>query len=438
MKTPPIPDNEIDRLQSLQRYQILDTSPEEAFDDLTRLAAYICDAPIALVSLVDENRQWFKSKVGIDASETPRESAFCAHAICQPHDLMVVPNALEDERFKHNPLVTSIPDIRFYAGTPLVAPDGCALGTLCVIDRVPRQLSPHQLEALKSLGRQVISQLELRLQLERLRQTQAQLIQNAKMSALGQLVAGIAHEINNPTSFIQGNLYYLGNYVEQLLKLIEGYQDPSVNSPEPLNHLSEDLSFVRTEIAEMLQSAQKGVERIQKVVYSLRNFSRLDESDYKHINLNEAIESILVILQHRLKSDHNGAITVLCDYGEIPVIYGYPRQINQALMNVIANAIDALEEVSGAQKMIHIATRLNDQSVQIWIRDNGMGIPEKTRSRIFDPFFTTKPLGKGNGLGLYISYQIIVEQHQGKLYCQVSENQETEFVIELPIVSSPL
>ena len=199
----PVPENEQQRLEVLRRYNVLDTPPEEALDDLTALAAAICGTPIALVSLVDANRQWFKSKTGIDATETPRDVAFCAHAILG-QDVMIVPDARQDERFKDNPLVVSDPNVRFYAGIPLRVEDGSALGTLCVIDRLPRVLTPQQTLALKTLGRQVVTHLELRRytadlerahdelrgfsqELEkRVQERTAALLQSEKMASVGQ------------------------------------------------------------------------------------------------------------------------------------------------------------------------------------------------------------------------------------------------------------
>ena len=157
-----LPSNETERLSALASYHVLDSAPEQAFDDLASLAAQICGCPIALVTLVDGQRQWFKARVGLEVAETPREQAFCAHAIVHPEQLMIVPDALRDARFADNPLVTDDPRIRFYAGAPLLTGQGLALGTLCVIDRTPRQLAPHQLGALRILGRQVSYLLELR------------------------------------------------------------------------------------------------------------------------------------------------------------------------------------------------------------------------------------------------------------------------------------
>lgn len=464
----PLPPNEESRLRALQRYKILDTSPEEAFDDLTALASYICGTPIALVSLVDKHRQWFKSKVGIESTETPREQAFCAHAILYPDELLVVPNTLEDERFAGNPLVQSYPEMRFYAGVPLVTPDGYAIGTLCTIDRVPRNLTKDQLEGLRALGRQVITQMELRINvgklertinkrkrveaalrrsnlqlrntLQELKQTQSQLIQNEKMSSLGQLVAGVAHEINNPVTFIHCNLPYVSGYVQDLLEFVKLYQQ---EYPEPSQAIQEraeaiDLNFLTADLPKVLSSMKVGTDRIHQIVLSLRNFSRLDEAANRQFNIHEGIDSTLLILQHRLKptADFIG-IEVIKEYGKLPLVECYAGQLNQVFMNLLSNAIDALEEAKdNPAPQIRITTSVLDGNmVVIRIGDNGTGIPEAVMRQIFDPFFTTKPVGKGTGLGLSISYQIIVDKHGGMMKCFSEPGKGTEFYIELPITN---
>ncbi len=442
MKTPPIPDNETQRLQALERYHILDTDAEEAFDHLTKLAAYICGTPIALITLVDRQRQWFKSRVGLETTETPRDISFCAYAIAEQDQLLVIPDTLEDERFASNPLVTSDPSIRFYAGAPLITPDGYALGTLCAINTVPCNLSPEQLEALKMLGQQVISQLELRLQLHHLKQAQARMIQTERMSALGQLVAGVAHEINNPVTFIHGNITYLNTYAQELLSLVQAYQEHVIQpSPEIEAKLKEiDLDFISKDLVKLLQSMQVGTDRIGEIVQSLRNFSHLDEAEFKAVDIHEGINSALLLLQYRLQATaSHAAIKVIKEYSSLPLIQCCSGQMNQVFMNLLSNAIDALEEIGQEQSLelgqdqestIWIHTEIDDSYTKITIADNGMGIPEDIRSRIFDPFFTTKSLG--TGLGLSISHQIIVEKHGGKLYCDSTVGEGTKFYMEIP------
>ncbi|MBD2459515.1 GAF domain-containing protein [Oscillatoria sp. FACHB-1407] len=659
--------NEVARLKELYRYQVLDTPTDSKLDELTLLAAEICQAPIALISFVDCDRQWFKSNIGLTLSQTPRHIAFCDQTI-QQSDVFVVPNTLEDERFSNNPLVTEHPQIRFYAGVPLITPAGFALGTLCVLDYVPRQLSQQQLRALKTLSHQVMTQLELgrgtvefrqvttklhQLQqqfvereslsqhesillnlanqirhsldldtilqtsvneirnllqvdrclflwslpsggqshltvtheaklaelpslidklpdeyslllthtianlkilqiddvrvaphlasttqtllsdlgirsvlvlplrtysgqfgaivcsqrdnarvwtesevkllravtdqlaialdqaelfaqtrstalaaqtqaqyltdaLQRLQQTQAQLVQHEKMSSLGQLVAGVAHEINNPVNFISGNINYASDYIRDILELLKLYQH---YYPEPCPEIQDkadaiDLEFITDDLPKLLSSMKVGVERIYQIVRSLRNFSRLDEADMKPVNIHEGIDSTLLILRNRLKTNSLGqSLQVIKQYGELPLVECYAGQLNQVFMNILSNAIDALDEVTDAPT-ITISTELMscavteslDQDLMcrvpvphavIRIRDNGMGMLEEVQQKLFNPFFTTKPVGKGTGLGLSISYQIVVEKHKGLLKCTSQVGQGTEFWIQIPVEPLP-
>ncbi|OCQ99209.1 PAS domain-containing sensor histidine kinase [Oscillatoriales cyanobacterium USR001] len=302
-------------------------------------------------------------------------------------------------------------------------------------------------EALQiSEAKSIEQSAKLELALHQLQHTHAQLVQSEKMSSLGLLVAGVAHEINNPISFIYGNITHLDNYTRQLLHLLKLYQQ---HYPEPVAEIQEEvetieLDFLVEDLTKMLSSMNIGVDRICQIVNSLRNFSRHDESEIKSVNIHEGIDSTLLILNHRLKAKGNTqAILIVKEYGNLPDVECYPGPLNQVFMNILSNAIDALEdknkqqtlqEIRSNPSLIKISTSLvNNDYVAIKIADNGCGIPANIKQRIFDTFFTTKPVGKGTGMGLSISYQIIVERHKGELNCISEVGQGTEFIIKLPL-----
>ncbi len=294
----------------------------------------------------------------------------------------------------------------------------------------------HELQELAAKERE--RAVELGESLNKLQQTQAQLVQTEKISSLGQLVAGVAHEVNNPVGFISGNLHHATEYVNALTNHISLYQENFPNPPDQIKEDAEDIEieYLIEDLPQMLSSMKLGIDRIRDIMQSLRNFSRVDTADKKPADIHAGIDSTLMILQHRLKPKGElEEIAIIKEYGDLPEIACYSGSLNQVFMNIIANSIDAMEgERARSPKHITIRTeQIDDDKVVIRIKDDGPGMTEEVRERLFDAFFTTKPEGKGTGLGLSISYQIVVEKHGGKLQCVSAPGQGAEFIIEIPI-----
>ncbi|AFZ03741.1 PAS domain S-box protein [Calothrix sp. PCC 6303] len=331
---------------------------------------------------------------------------------------------------------------------------GAICAVSCSHNRSVRMWNDFEVELLESVISQLmiaLNQAELYRQsqiktqeteeaLKELQIAQTQLIQSEKMSSLGQLVAGVAHEINNPVNFIHGNLAPAREYTKDLLNLINVYQK---HYPEPVSEVLKireeiDFDFVVEDLPKLLTSMKVGTQRIREIVLSLRSFSRLDEAEFKQADIHDGIDSTLMILQHRLKGrEYLAGVEVIKQYNQLPLVECYPGQLNQVFMNIIVNAIDVLEErynsLSGTPQ-IHISTKVIDHNqVEISIKDNAGGMPEVVCKRLFDPFFTTKPVGKGTGMGLSISYQIITERHHGQLICISTEGISSEFIIKIPV-----
>ncbi|MCT7984664.1 PAS domain S-box protein [Laspinema sp. A4] len=361
--------------------------------------------------------------------------------------------ALNGERVNKEELVIAPkmgePRIVVASGEPIFDEQGHKIGAVIAFHDITEskqkalalQESAHEkTELIQSLQNQA---QQLQNTLQELQRTQTQLIQSEKMSSLGQLVAGVAHEINNPVNFIYGNLAHVNDYLADLLKLLNLYQ---IHYPKPVEEIHEfqediDLDFLQSDLPKLLTSMKVGAERIRQIVLSLRNFSRLNEAECKPVDIHEGIDNTLLILHNRLreKSGHS-AISVVKEYGKLPRIECYPAQLNQAIINIMTNAIDALESLKGEEcfgdktPTLRIRTEcLDNQWVTIHIQDNGPGMTAGVKEQIFNPFFTTKPVGKGTGLGLSIAYQIITHKHSGELICHSEPGEGTEFVIQIPL-----
>jgi signal transduction histidine kinase len=315
-----------------------------------------------------------------------------------------------------------------------------------MLARIKTQLQLWQLT--KNLEQHITERTaELQTALDRLHHSQLQLVQSEKMSALGNLVAGVAHEINNPIGFIAGNLQPAQEYVQDLFRLIALYQQELPHPSPTLQAVMQqiDFEYLQEDLPKLIASMQEGVIRIRNISTSLRTFSRSDCDRPILFNIHEGIDSTLMILQHRLKANEfRPAIEVIKHYGDIPQIECYIGQLNQVFMNILANAIDALEEITQKRSFANITTNPNQivictqltddlQRVQLRIQDNGIGMSEEIKQRIFDHLFTTKEIGKGTGLGLAIAYQIVCQKHQGLLSVNSVLGQGTEFIITLPL-----
>lgn len=361
------------------------------------------------------------------------------------------------ERLKQDPKTQDIPIIFMTALADEVDKvKGLSMGAVDYItkpihtDEVLARIKVHlklkrtQMQLQAEVTEHQHTEKELHQTLDELQRAQVQLVHNEKMSSLGQLVAGIAHEINNPVNFIHGNLPHTERYAKDLLEIIRMYQQHVSNPPEEIEDKIEevDLGYLEQDLLKILESMKGGTKRIREIVLSLRNFSRLHEADIKKAHIHEGIDSTLTILQGSLKRKDYPDIQVLKDYGSASLVECLPGQLNQVFMNILSNAIEALNEYDATRTMadvkedpsiIQIITDIDNNWLTVKIIDNGAGIPEGMSSQIFNPFFTTKDVGKGTGMGLSISHKIIVEGHGGKIWCQPNPDRGTQFIVEIPM-----
>jgi phosphoglycerate-specific signal transduction histidine kinase len=410
MKEPIKPINEALRQEELESFNILGSSPQVEYDEITLLASTICKTPSALVSLIDDDRQWFKSHHGLDAKETPRNVSFCGHAINQD-GLFEINDAFRDDRFSDNPLTTGEPNVVFYAGQPLVSEQGYKLGTLCVIDHTPRQLTQEQKDAMKVLAKHVIAQMELERSnknlkdsLEKISSQKEELIQSSKMKTLGVMAGGIAHEINNPLGII--GLY--SKHIKQ--SLVKG-------------------KFNEEKILEACTEIDDTVIRIAEIVKALQNISRESSIDTaKNVNLKQTIDGVLMLCNEKIKSS---GIELKSDLENMDsAVFFDSGQLAQVFINLISNSVDAVE--GQKDKWIRLLVTEDDKFMKVSCLDSGDGIDRNDAQSIMDPFFTTKEPGKGTGLGLSISQKIMSQGNGSLTYDQDSLN--TKFDVLIPKV----
>ena len=392
MKLPPLPPNEAERLRALHQYRILDTLPEQVYDDLTRLAAQVCAAPIALVSLVDAERQWFKSRLGLDLPESDRAISFCAHSVATG-EMLVVRDAHQDDRFSDNPFVLLDPHIRFYAGAPLRTEDGHALGTLCVIDREPRELSASQIEMLQILGRMVMSQLDLRLLLSEREQVER---------ARAELVGIVSHELRTPLTAIRGSL---------------GLMEGGVAGEVP------------PAMAPLVQVARNSTDRLIRLVNDVLDLEKMEagrlELPLVELDTAELVESAVSGIQGMAA----GAGVLLSS--EIDPAAGRVRGDHDRLVQVLTNLLSNAIKVSpnGGRVEVRVEPAANHR-VRISVVDDGPGIAEENIPKLFGRFQQLGNSKGGSGLGLAIC-RGIVEEHGGRIGVDTRPGEGSTFWFEV-------
>jgi signal transduction histidine kinase len=388
--------DERERLEILRRFDLLDTAPEEDLDDLTSIAAAICGTPISLITLIDADRQWFKSRVGVEHTESPRETAFCARAIAQDDDLFVVPDAAADPRFASNPDVTGGLHVRFYAGAPLVTQEGAALGTLCVIDREPRELTAGQERALRALSRAVVAQFELRRQNERLR---------ALDRLKDEFVAVIAHDLRTPLTAIRGYVDVLldggGGEITETQARFLGIVG---RNADKLTRLSADLLFLARAEAGTLD---------------------LETGD---VDLAELVGDAAATAG---PSGRDRGVEIDVEIEEVVLVHGDRARLAQLLDNLVSNAV----KFTPAGGRVTLALRARDGAAVVEVADTGVGIPADEVPLLFTRFFRASAARQGGvpgtGLGLTIA-RTIAEAHGGTIAVESREGEGTRFTISLP------
>lgn len=393
------PDNEDQRIKALNSYNILDTLPEKAYDEITQLASFICDTPIALISLVDNDRQWFKSKTGVEVNETPRDVAFCAHAILNPNEIFIVKNTDEDKRFADNPLVTSTPNVKFYAGCPLNTPSGQSLGTLCVIDSIARKITPRQTEALNFLAKTVVNLLELR----KAKEKQKHLIDRLSNSnkELEQFAYIASHDLQEP-------LRVISSYVQLLAKRYNGKLDSNAD--------------------QFIEYTVDGCRRMESLIEGLLKFSRVgtNKSEMKWNNCHKILNNVVKDLKIRIAESNTNII-----WDELPFLFVDASQIGIVFQNLIKNGIKYNK--SGSPE-IDIHAQQVGNLWQFTVEDNGIGIEEHFHENIFKIFkrLHSHTEYTGTGIGLSICKKII-EHHRGSIKVESEPGKGSKFIFTLPV-----